>query len=86
MDHDLSVKRFITAVIDGTNEELVYFIQSTIDEITKEKYGESTRSPLDNGTSSMMLIKTITDPDTYETIRFVVETALPGRCLFDYTV
>ena len=85
MDHNLSVRKFVTAVIDGANEDLVYFIQSTIDEVTNEKYGKSNCLPLDESKSSMRFIETITDPNTYETIRYVIGIALPEKCLFDYT-
>lgn len=86
MERNSKVRKFITVVIDGSDEDLVYFIKSTIDEMTNKEHGEAICSPLKKGYSSMMLIETTTESRTYASIQYVIEKVLPGKCLFNYTV
>lgn len=84
MKHNALVRKFITRVIDGSDEDMIYLIRSIIDDMTKKEYGEAVCSPLKEGCSSMMLIETYTDPSTCRSIEYVIDIALPGRCLFTY--
>ena len=86
MEHNFLIKKFNTVVIDGAREELVYFIKDMIDDITHKEFGEAKCRPLDGDNSTMMLIETTTYPNTYKSIQYVLDTALPGRCLFNYQV
>ena len=79
----LFAKKFVTVVMDGSNENVVRTITGAIDIVTRERYGESVCRDFDSAHPTMKAIETYTNRKTYRKIQGMIESSYPGLCVFN---
>ena len=88
---NVHVKKFNTVVMDGTHEQTVNFVKDIIEDLntaeasdgTIANYGKATCRPLDDKHPSMIVIEVRTTEERYGLMRYLIDLALPGRCIFN---
>lgn len=78
-----NVKDYATVVMDGSNTEVVRDIIGMIDAITVGRRGKMSCHLLDKQHPTTMVIKTMTDVNTYDFVQRVIEKLYPGLCVFN---
>ena len=80
---NVHAKKFYTVVMDGTREDHVDFVMNIIDDLNDKELGKSTCRPLDNKHPDKIVIETRTTEVKYGLIQYMIDLALPGRCIFN---
>lgn len=77
------IKNYKTIITDGSNEEVVKDIVSTMDVLNEEFFGEAKCFPLDDAHPTTMVVETTTISVLYAVMRRFIEHRYPGLCVFD---
>ena len=77
----IATKKFTTVIMDGSNLTYVMGILKWIEYITESQ--RNTYIYKVKGYESFIFIDTMTDENSYETIKFVIEDLYPGLCVFN---